>query len=174
MKAAMPERPAVPWYREPWPWLLMLGPAVAVVAGIATLILAIRSNDGLVADDYYKQGLAINRTMERDDEARAMRYGAELAFSRGDRKVRAILSGVGPLPAGLRLHLIHPSRSSADEAVMLRSVGTGIYEGQCRRELTGRRHLILEDQQATWRITGEWVEPNVEPVRIGFDAERKN
>ena len=28
---------AKPWYREPWPWLLMLGPAVVVVAGFITL-----------------------------------------------------------------------------------------------------------------------------------------
>ena len=23
-----------PWYRHPWPWLLMLGPAIVVVAGM--------------------------------------------------------------------------------------------------------------------------------------------
>ena len=25
---------ALPWYRHPWPWLLMLGPFVVVVAGL--------------------------------------------------------------------------------------------------------------------------------------------
>ena len=39
-----------PWYREPWPWILMAGPAIVVVAGIATAWLAVRSNDGLVED----------------------------------------------------------------------------------------------------------------------------
>ena len=51
------------WYREPWPWLLMMGPAIVIVAGFYTLWLAIQSNDGLVADDYYKRGLAINQTL---------------------------------------------------------------------------------------------------------------
>ena len=29
----------VPWYRQRWPWLLMLGPMVVVVAGISTAVL---------------------------------------------------------------------------------------------------------------------------------------
>ena len=56
-----------PWYREPWPWILMSVPATAVVAGIITLWLAVSSADGLVAEDYYKQGLAINRVIEREE-----------------------------------------------------------------------------------------------------------
>ena len=169
MKAALPDRPATPWYREPWPWLLMLGPAIVIVAGITTLILALRSNDGLVSDDYYKQGLAINRIIERDNRARAMRYRAEMTLSRDNRRVRVILSGAGALPERLRLHLIHPGKSSADEAVALRALGTGIYEGEYQREITGRRHLILEDRPPTWRIGGEWIESNPGPVRLGFD-----
>lgn len=49
-----------PWYREPWPWLIMAGPAAVIVAGVYTTILAFSSTDGLAADDYYKQGLMIN------------------------------------------------------------------------------------------------------------------
>ena len=41
-----------PWYRYRWPWLLMIGPAIVVVAGAVTTALAIRTTDGLVADDY--------------------------------------------------------------------------------------------------------------------------
>ena len=58
--------PTKPWYREPWPWLLMSGPAIVVVAGIITTVLAVRTHDGLVVDDYYKQGLAVNKDLSRD------------------------------------------------------------------------------------------------------------
>lgn len=167
----MTSRPAIkPWYREPWPWLLMLGPAIAIVAGFVTLFLAIESNDGLVADDYYKQGLAINRTMQRDTRARAMNYRAELAVSRENRSLRVILAGAGALPHTLRLRLIHPGKSSADETVDLRALGQGVYQGQYRREFTGRRHLILEDQPATWRISGEWVESDAGRAQLGSAA----
>ena len=59
----------VPWYREPWPWLLMLGPAGAIIAGAFTVWLAVVHEDGLVADDYYKQGLAINKVIRRQSQA---------------------------------------------------------------------------------------------------------
>ena len=59
-----------PWYREPWPWILMAGPAIVVVAGAVTLWLALASDDGLVAQDYYKRGLAINRVLDKVDASR--------------------------------------------------------------------------------------------------------
>jgi hypothetical protein len=39
-----------PWYREPWPWLLMAGPAIVVVAGLFTAYLAVISFDGFAVD----------------------------------------------------------------------------------------------------------------------------
>ncbi len=41
------------------------GPLTVIVASVFTLWLAVRSEDGLVADDYYKRGLAINQTLAR-------------------------------------------------------------------------------------------------------------
>ncbi len=43
----------VPWYRHVWPWILMSGPAIVVVAGLWTWVLAARiaAADGLVSDE---------------------------------------------------------------------------------------------------------------------------
>ena len=41
----------------------MAGPFVVVVASLASAWIAIASDDGLVAEDYYKQGLLINRRL---------------------------------------------------------------------------------------------------------------
>jgi len=60
---------STPWYRQCWPWLLMLGPAVVVVAGTYTGWLAFSRPDALVVDDYYKEGKAINLDLRRDREA---------------------------------------------------------------------------------------------------------
>ena len=62
--------PAVtPWYRQAWPWFLISLPATAVVAGLITFYLAARGWDGPVANDYYKQGLAINEELTRSNRA---------------------------------------------------------------------------------------------------------
>ena len=45
-----------PWYRHPWPWILMAGPAIVVVAGVATAVIAVKTADGLVGEDGARQG----------------------------------------------------------------------------------------------------------------------
>ncbi|HRJ64128.1 MAG TPA: FixH family protein, partial [Brevundimonas sp.] len=47
----------------------MSGPGLVVIAGVVTAWIAFSGADGLVADDYYKQGLGINRTIARDARA---------------------------------------------------------------------------------------------------------
>ena len=73
-----------PWYKERWPWLLMAGPAIVVVAGFITAWLAVVSDDGLVADDYYKQGLAVNQRLQRDHYASQLGLRADVMRS-GDQ-----------------------------------------------------------------------------------------
>lgn len=55
------DRDTGPWWREPWPWLLMLGPAVAMVGCIITIVLAFQSyGDQGIEDGGVKQGLHVS------------------------------------------------------------------------------------------------------------------
>ena len=143
---------ARPWYREPWPWLLMAGPAIVVVAGIVTLALAMSGDDGVVADDYYKRGLAINQVLKRAEHARQLELSASASFATD--RVRVVLSGKAELPAAVRLGLIHPTRSGADQFVVLKSLAPRVYEGRLMRGDGERRLVVLEDVSGTWRLTG--------------------
>lgn len=143
-----------PWYREPWPWLLASGPAAAVVAGLITLAIAVESDDGLVADDYYKRGLAINQVLSRDARARQLDLGAVASFS--GTRVRIVLRGALEPPRELRLRLIHPTRSGKDQAVTLKAIGPGTYEGPLKPLEGETRKLVLEDTKASWRLAGTW------------------
>ena len=51
------------WWRYPLLWMVMAGPAVVVVASFVTLWLAMRTPDPVVAEDYYRQGIEINKTL---------------------------------------------------------------------------------------------------------------
>lgn len=147
---------ANPWYREPWPWIIMAGPAIVVVAGIATTVLAVRSADGLVADDYYKQGLAINRVIERDAGAKALGVSALVQFNEERTRVRVVLGGDAK-PAALRLALSHPTIAGADQAIALRPVAPGVYEGAMAAPRQNRFHLKVEDGEGRWRLAGDWL-----------------
>lgn len=54
-----------PWYREPWPWLLMLGPAVAIVGCAITIYLAMSNfGDQEIRDGGTKRGLVVSPPVE--------------------------------------------------------------------------------------------------------------
>ena len=146
---------AKPWYREPWPWLLMSGPFIVVIAGFYTLWLAIKSDDGLVADDYYKRGLAINQTLSRATRAEQLALSARAELGADTQNVRVTVAGSGTLPPTLRLRLVHPTQAVADQALELHAVGGGIYEGRLAAAIAGRRVVMLEDMARTWRLAGE-------------------
>jgi hypothetical protein len=144
--------PHAPWYREPWPWLLMAGPLAVVVASLFTAWLAVVHEDGLVADDYYKQGLAINREIRRESTAATLGLHASIMF--GDNRVRVLLRGASPRE--LRLQLVHPTRSGLDRTTRLAGSGNGWYEGSI--DTGGARwHVVLEDAAGVWRMGGEWL-----------------
>jgi len=149
-----------PWYREPWPWLLMAGPALVVAASMITLWLAVKSDDGLVVDDYYKRGLAINQTLQRDHTAVARGYRAHLTWgAAASGRMRVTLSGAGTLPPALRLRIVHPTRAGLDQQVMLAAAGPGAYEAAVTAPRAGRWLVTIEDESRSWRLTGEWQVP---------------
>ena len=146
---------AKPWYREPWPWLLMAGPAAVVVAGVATTVLAVVSFDGLVADDYYKQGLGINRVLARDARARALGLTAAVQFSPDRARVRVILEKDAPAKA-IRLALVHPTRPDADQSLLLRAGADGTFEGAIIAPRATAIGVRIEDVEGRWRLAGTW------------------
>jgi len=161
-----------PWYKERWPWLLMSGPAIVVVAGIATAYLAVTSSDGLVTDDYYKQGLAVNQSLHRNHNAEKL--GVHADIMRAGANLRLILAAQPgtALPDSLMLKLAHPTRAGMDEDVVMKAEGHGFYSGKLNGDPKGRWLVLLEDASGEWRLQGEWQADSGEPLRLGAMAEK--
>jgi hypothetical protein len=49
------------WWQSPWVWLVLAGPISVVLACAVTLFFILQQPDGLVADDYYQQGLKLSQ-----------------------------------------------------------------------------------------------------------------
>ena len=146
---------AKPWYREPWPWLLMVGPVAVVLAGIATTVLAVTSFDGLVADDYYKQGLGINRVIAREAKAQALGLEASVQFNPERTRMRVVL-GAAVQPGAIKVALVHPTRPDADQSITVNAGTGGIYEGAIRPPRAATMQVRIEDGQGQWRLSGLW------------------
>lgn len=155
-----------PWYKERWPWILMAGPAVVIVAGVITVYYAVTSNDGLVTDDYYKQGLAVNQRLQRDREASQLGLHADLM--RADQHLRLLVNATAEvsLPPSLSVRLAHPTRAGQDQLVQMTAEGQGLYVGKLAGELGGRWRVTVEDPAGQWRLQGEWLSDRDEPLQL--------
>ena len=165
-------QPRQPWYRHPWPWILMAGPVVVVVAGIITAWIAASTHDGLVADDYYKQGLAVNQKLARNDAAARMQLEARLRLTAGRIELRLAARDDAPLPARLRVTLAHPTRGGEDQIFVLAGE-KGAYAGQIAALGPGRWQVVIEDEAATWRLAGSVQLPD-KPEALFIAAENHN
>jgi uncharacterized protein len=152
-----------PWYRETWPWLLMSGPAIVVVAGIYTAYLAVRTHDGLVVDDYYKQGLAVNKDLSRDTAARAAGYSAQGTIDAATGRVMLTLQRTPANINNITLTLSRATASGRDQRILLQRnlqhshqhEGASIFIGALKANdplESGKWYVTLDDPSRRWRL----------------------
>ena len=71
------DNPVKPWWKEPWPWILMSGPFVVIIGCIVTIVLAMQSyGDQAIVDGGFKRGLVVSKPVVA---AEASNAGAEAA-----------------------------------------------------------------------------------------------
>lgn len=157
-KHILPNGSEKPWYRHSGPWLLMAGPFIVVLAGLATAWIAAHNADELVADDYYKRGKAVNMDLKRDTAASQMQLTADLFMSDDHRHLRLQIKGHPGFksPAQLKLKLIHPTKMELDQDALLQQQSGGMYEAELKTAVDGRRHVSIEDLDNQWRLTTTW------------------
>ena len=146
-----------PWYRQGWPWLLILLPASTVIASMVTIWLAFTNDDALVRDDYYREGLAINRRLDSEARARELGMAAELRYDAPARVVELRLRGLPDAPGELTLAIEHPTDAMRDQSVVLLGAGNGVFRGTVHQALDGKRYLLIEHVPADgrgWRLRG--------------------
>ena len=145
-----------PWYRDRWPWLLMLPPGASVIAGFALLYFALHSPAPLVVDDYARIE-EISREQSQADQ-RAADRGLEatlrlLAGERGATEVAIEVAGdVDPPPTTLELKLQHAGNAAADRALELAYDGRE-YVGHTDLA-AGRYDFELAPSDRAWRLAG--------------------
>jgi hypothetical protein len=159
------ERLARRWYREPWPWLLMAGPFVAIVASLASAWLALKSDDGVVAQDYYKQGLRINQRLKHAAANPGRELGATITVGAGGAVRVHVEGGTGAAPQSLRLTLARPAASARDEIVILKPGADGDYVGVLGAQKPGRWIVTLES--GAWRLPTTTVAGPQSEIRLG-------
>lgn len=161
--------PLTPWYRQFWPWVLILLPASVVVASLTTAWIAFSAPDPVVRDEYDRNGFEVTMRLAQDERARDDGMDAGLSFDpRGEAQLR--LRSRAPLPEALALHLVHPTDAAQDTVLMFSRTGEGLYSATSSRP-HGRRYLQLEaaGDASPWRLRGilEAREDSIARLRPG-------
>lgn len=164
MRSKKPEAPVEPWYRQGWPWFLIALPATAVVAGIATLVIAAKTFDGMVVDDYYKEGRAIVQTIGRVEHARELGLRAALSIRSEAIHVELTATEPGSLPSSIRLTVAHPTRGGLDQELVVEG-RSGVYEAALA-PLSTSWLFVIEDEARSWRMDGSAYLPAEMEIRI--------
>lgn len=167
-----------PWYRQFWPWFLIALPGSVVIASFVTLAIAIRHSDAVVRDDYYKEGLAINQMLNREQQARVMQLTATLTWHPASGEIRVTLPA-RIVDQRLQLHWLHPLKRQMDRDIVLirrseehGAANNAVYGGQVDALFDGRFYVQLEnitaDSNNAWRLRGEITAPT--PASLTADT----
>ena len=153
---------ATPVRRGPWPWLLGAGPALVVVASLASAWLAVRNVDPVVADDYYKLGLTINRRLPATAVNEVSPSATIVIGADGAVSVR-LPDGVAA-PTYMKLTLRRPGAREGD-VEMLDASAASRWSGKLHDIRAGRRIVTLESD--AWRLPVTIVERLPATISLG-------
>ncbi|MFK8068932.1 MAG: FixH family protein [Gammaproteobacteria bacterium] len=140
------------WYKNPYVWLIIFFPLTAIVAGIITINLAISSDDGLVIDDYYKEGLKINQVLERDNIAQQMDLIATINMEHDTQKVKLLLSANKDFqyPPEIQVTFMNKTRKGHDKKIQAIRTQAGFYEAPLPQLIRGLWYIQIEANN--WRL----------------------
>ena len=153
-----------PWYKEPMVWLVIAIPLSSVIYGIFFLTVSITSFDGMVVDDYYKEGKQINRVLKRDKAALAHGLTAQVTVNEGQVTVFIAANENYTPPPALEINFIYSTRAGQDKTIFVEQTQPGIYKGAIPDLEIGRWNVQISSDD--WRLMGSMRAPDESTVVI--------
>ena len=161
-----------PWYTHRWPWLLMLGPALVLVAGAVTGYLAVTREDAVVVDDYYKKGKAINQDLRRDKAASSMQLAFSARHDAAAGTLEGSLTSMGkPVTTPYRIRLAHSTQPHKDMVLDAVPAPGGRFTAALPLLEQARWRVVVEGVANDWRLAGTWQWPQERTLELRADPE---
>ena len=162
-----PREDTEPWYKQFWPWFLIALPLSVVIAAIVTINIAIQTDDGLVSDDYYKEGLAIHKDADSAAKAKALEIAGTLDYDADTGAITLMLEK--PLQGdrtGLSLEVVHPTLPDQDQTIQLSPLGGTRFTGRLEPLRPAQWKLSLRPADRSWRVEGRLPQPGSGQTRL--------
>ncbi|MGR5444826.1 FixH family protein [Vibrio jasicida] len=142
-----------PWYKQFWPWFLIILPLTVVIWTIVTVVVFANNSVSLVAEDYYKKGKGINIDISKMNVARDLGLNATVS---SDDKTVVISFNKGELPhfPALTATFTHRTLPDRDFTKLLTADAKGNYRLTQEDSIQGPWFVELEPHNKEWMIQG--------------------
>ncbi len=116
-----------PWYKQFWPWFLIALPTTVIIACFFTIYLAIVNPLNMVKDNYYKEGLEINKDFSQQQLALDLGIRSELSVTHSNLELTLHGNPEFTPPTQVMASFTHPLNTALDFSTTLKTEGNGIY-----------------------------------------------
>lgn len=174
-----------PWFKQPFVWMVIGIPLSSVIVGMIMLWLSIVSFDGMVADDYYKRGLQINRVLDRERAALHADLDGTLELQATASRLSLKSGKAGfQLPDVVQVQMSFATSAGQDEVFnMTRAAGADLYSGPALNLPQGRWYVYVtskatadesgaDDGAGGWRLSGTLTTPGSGVIRLRPQAPK--
>ncbi len=156
MNQQQAKTPVKPGYKQLWPWLVFSIPLLTIVAGVITYFIAADQPHNLVKDDYFKEGLAVNRSLDKIKNASELGLKATLTQDIENQLLKLALDSLQPVEAQVVVTLSHPTQSKLDRVIKMESVSKNEFLGQLPELPAAYWYVSITDDQGEWEIKSRW------------------
>lgn len=140
-----------PWYKQFWPWFIISVPLSSVLVAIVQIYAAVNSSSDLVKEEYYKEGLAINKVITERQAAKDLNIRAELRLDNLTGEL--LLSTANATAPTLNAVFAHAAESKKDFTVTMTQVEPNQYRAHLEKPLSGIWNVYLESENG-WQLSG--------------------
>lgn len=155
---------AQPWYKEPWPFILISITGLGVVAGSTLAYIGLSNPPEIVSGEFGSLAKFVTEDSAGVHEARALGLAGRLALDEGVIVLSLSASDLSTLPGQLMVHFQHPATSTGDSVAVLFHHGGGEYRGPYNEPPHARAHVMVTDLARSWSLAGRLDAANTIPV----------
>ncbi|OLQ88408.1 hypothetical protein BIY22_09620 [Vibrio panuliri] len=149
-----------PWYKQFWPWFLIILPLTVVVWTIITVVIFSQNSVSLVTEDYYKKGKGINIDISKLKVAEQLELKARVQSQGNDILIQFDKGKMEHFPA-LSAMFAHRTLPDQDFNRLITSDASGNYRVALDESLQGPWFIELTPHDKSWLIQG----------RVNFPSE---
>ncbi|NIY85101.1 FixH family protein [Vibrio hepatarius] len=154
-----------PWYKQFWPWFLIVLPLTVVVWTLITVVIFSQNSVSLVTEDYYKKGKGINVDISKQNVAKDLGLKAAV-YSDGNSVVIQFDKGQLEHYPAITAMFAHRTLPDRDFSQIITSDAKGVYRFTLDKELQGPWFIELTPHDKQWLVQGRVTFPSSSPVQL--------